>query len=95
MCKFAQNNEKTDNMEQAKWSENVILVDAGYLDRVAFDLTVNFERMINRPVPAADLCHWLDCVALDGGITLGQMRYRPFFCTAVAHRDCGISILAV
>lgn len=82
-------------MEQAKWSENVILVDAGYLDRVAFDLTVNFERMINRPVPAADLCHWLDCVALDGGITLGQMRYRPFFCTAVAHRDCGISILAV
>ena len=30
-----------------KWSENVIIADADYIDRVAFDLTVNFERMIN------------------------------------------------
>ena len=66
-------------MEQAKWSENVILVDAGYLDRVAFDLTVNFERMINRQVPAADLCHWLDCVALDGGITPGANEIQAVF----------------
>ena len=26
-----------------KWSENVIIADADYIDRVAFDLIVNFE----------------------------------------------------
>ena len=33
-----------------KWSENVIIADADYIDRVAFDLIVNFERMINRRI---------------------------------------------
>ena len=28
-----------------KWSENIILVDADYVDRVTFDLIVNFERI--------------------------------------------------
>ena len=31
-----------------KWSENVIIADADYVDHVAFDLTVNFERMLGR-----------------------------------------------
>ena len=30
-------------MEQTKWAPNVVLVDADYLDNVAFDLTVYFE----------------------------------------------------
>lgn len=51
-----------------KWSETVILVDADYADRVAFDLIVNFERMLERRIPAADLPRWLDCLALDGGV---------------------------
>ncbi len=58
-------------METTKWSEHVILVQADYLDRVAFDLTVNYERMLNRPIPKADLAHWLVCAALDGGVTPG------------------------
>ena len=33
-------------MEKTKWSENVILVDADYVDAVAFNLIVNFERML-------------------------------------------------
>ena len=36
----------TDNASNVKWSNNVILVDADYVDKVAFDLIVNFERMI-------------------------------------------------
>ena len=36
-----------------KWSENVIIADADYIDRVAFDLIVNFERMINRRIHPA------------------------------------------
>lgn len=50
----------------------MILVDADYVDRVAFDLTVNFERMIGRRIPKADMARWIDCVALDGGIREGN-----------------------
>ena len=50
------------------WSKNVILVDADYVDKVAFDLIVNFERMIGRRIPQADMAQWLECVALDGGL---------------------------
>ena len=59
-------------MQETKWAPAVILVDADYLDAVALDLTVNFERMLNRRVATADLCHWLDCVALDGGLRPGN-----------------------
>ena len=44
------------------------MVDADYIDKVAFDLTVNFERMIGRRIPQADMALWLECVALDGGL---------------------------
>ena len=55
-------------MKETKWCENVILVDADYVDKVAFDLIVNFERMIGRRIPQADMAQWLECVALDGGL---------------------------
>ena len=55
-------------MNNTKWSEIVILVDAEYVDKVAFDLIVNFERMLGRRIPQADMAQWLECVALDGGL---------------------------
>jgi hypothetical protein len=55
-------------MNNTKWSEIVILVDAEYVDKVAFDLTVNFERMLGRRIPQADMAQWLECIALDGGL---------------------------
>ena len=61
-----------NNLQETKWSENVILVDADYVDKVAFDLIVNFERMIGRRIPKADFARWIDCVALDGGIRKGE-----------------------
>ena len=54
-------------MKEQEWNENVILVDADYVDKVAFDLTVNFERIIGRQIPKADMAQWMECVALDGG----------------------------
>ncbi len=60
-------------------SKNIILVDASYIDKVAFDLTVNFERMLMRRIPKADLAHWLDCVALDGGLTTGDNEIQVIF----------------
>ena len=59
-------------MEQQQWSENVILVDADYIDKVAFNLIVNFERMLQRRIPQADISRWIDCIALDGGIRQGE-----------------------
>ena len=58
--------------KEVKWSENVVLVDADYVDTVAFNLIVNFERMIGRRIPQADIAKWLDCVALDGGVREGE-----------------------
>ena len=55
-----------------KWSENVIIADADYIDRVAFDLTVNFERMFNRRIQPADMAQWAVCIALDGGLREGE-----------------------
>ena len=60
-------------MKETKWCENVILVDADYVDKVAFDLIVNFERMIGRRIPQADMAQWLECVALDGGVRLLEL----------------------
>ena len=59
------------NLKEAnniKLSENIILADADYLDYVAFQLSVQFERMIGRRIPKADLSQWGVDVALDGGL---------------------------
>ena len=61
-----------DIINPAQWSENVIIAHADFVDKVAFDLTVNFERMLMRRVPKADLARWIDCIALDGGIRAGE-----------------------
>ncbi len=50
------------------WTENVIIADGDYVDSVAFNLTVNFERMIGRRIPPADMARWVECIALDGGL---------------------------
>ena len=65
MLNFAPMNEK-------QWTENIIIADADYIDKVAFDLTVNFERMIGRRIPKADIARWLECIALDGGLRNGE-----------------------
>lgn len=49
-------------------NENVIIADAVFIDRVAFDLIVNFERMLERRIPQADMARWAECIALDGGM---------------------------
>lgn len=61
------------------WAPNVVLADADFIDRVAFDLIVNFERMLGRRIPPADLCRWLDCIALDGGLRPGDNAVQAVF----------------
>jgi hypothetical protein len=61
-----------NSIQDIRWSENVILVDADYVDKVAFNLIVNFERMLGRRIPQADIARWIDCIALDGGVREGD-----------------------
>ncbi|MBQ8051708.1 MAG: hypothetical protein IJ197_09085 [Bacteroidaceae bacterium] len=63
-------------MEKNAFLPTVILVDAEYADGVAFDLTVNFERMLMRRIPQANMAQWLVCVALDGGVGQGEASPR-------------------
>ena len=58
--------------QNIKWSENIIIVDGDYIDHVAFDIIVNFERMLNRPIPAADFSQWAVNIALDGRLKPGN-----------------------
>jgi hypothetical protein len=68
-----------NNLQEEKWSENVILVDADYVDKVTFNLIVNFERMIGRRIPQADMARWLECIALDGGLRNGSHETQVVF----------------
>lgn len=60
-------------------TKNIILVDADHLDYVAFDMIVNFERMLGRRIPPADLPQWLDCIALDGGLRPADNAIQAIF----------------
>ena len=62
--------------QNIKWSENIIIVDGDYIDHVAFDLIVNFERMLNRRIPAADFSQWAVNIALDGRLSREIMRHK-------------------
>lgn len=66
-------------MKETTWNETVIVVQADYADYVTFDLTVNFERMLDRRIPPADLAQWLVCVALDGGLKPGNNTVNAIF----------------
>lgn len=66
-------------MQETKWAPTVVLVDADYLDTLALDLIENFGRMLNRRIPSADLCHWVDCVLLDGGLRPGKNEVQVHF----------------
>ncbi len=61
------------------FSTNVILVDADHVDDVVLNLTANFERMLNRRLPKADLPRWLNCLALDGGLRPGNNAIQVIF----------------
>jgi len=61
-------NMNAQDTSHVRLSENIIIADADYIDYVAFQLSVQFERMLNRRIPPADLSRWAINVALDGGL---------------------------
>lgn len=70
-------------------SENIIIADADYVDYVAFQLSVQFERMLNRRIPPADLSRWAVNVALDGGLRARQGEKHETQVVLVHDKDKG------
>lgn len=64
------------NQHETKWSANVILVDADYLDNVARNLIERFERLLGRQIVKGSMAVWADCVALDGGLRPGDNQIQ-------------------
>lgn len=73
--------------QQSQWTPIVILVDADYLGQVASDFRKNFEPLIGRSIPEGDLYHWLDCVALDGGLIPGNHEIQVHFIYSQEHKS--------
>ena len=55
-------------------AENIIIVDADYIDEVTGILLGGFEKSLGRKFPKADIAKWTDCVALDGGLMPGDNK---------------------
>ena len=63
---------------ELKFAEKVILIDASYINKVTADLSKHFGQMIGRELPKADLSIFLECVAMDAAIQLGENVLQVF-----------------
>lgn len=66
-------------MPTLQWAHTVVLIDADYLDERTKEFSAALEKITGNPIPKADLCHWLDCVALDGGLRPGTNDIQAVF----------------
>ncbi len=64
---------------EIKFAETVILMDAVYLNGVTADLSEHFGSVLNRALPAADLPVLLECLSLDGGVSVGENAIQVLF----------------
>ena len=64
---------------ELKFSEKVILIDAAYINNVTKDLSQHFGQLIGRELPKADLPIFLECVAMDAAIQLGENVLQVLF----------------
>ena len=66
-------------MPTPQWASTVVLIDADYLDERTKEFSAALEKITGRHIPKADLCHWLDCVALDGDLRPGDNDIQVVF----------------
>ncbi len=65
--------------EKIKLSENVMLIDAAFLNFVMADIQKHFERVLNRPLQQIDLIELVTYLALDCGIEEGENEVQLLF----------------
>ena len=82
---------------KVKFSENVIIVDAGFLQATVSGLRTFFENNLGRALPLLDLPSWLSYVALDAGLREGDNEIQVLLVHDEATRNlscCTPSVLA-
>ena len=57
-----------ENNNKVKFAENVILLDAAFLNEVVAGIRTGMEGELDRTLPLLDLPGWLNLLALDAGI---------------------------
>ncbi len=65
--------------DKIKLSENVMLIDAAFLNFVTNDLKRHFERMLNRSLQQIDLSQLVTYLALDAGLAEGDNAVQIMF----------------
>ena len=65
--------------KKIKFAENVILIDASYINKVGTDLKEHFEPVVQRSLPKADMALLLECMAMDAGIEGNDNEIQVIF----------------
>ena len=72
-------------LQTTDWAPNVILVDIDWIDKLVFDVPVNFERVLERRIPKMGLPDWADSVSLDGGLRPGDNEVQVLLVYTKGH----------
>ena len=64
---------------ELKFAEKVFLIDAAYINKVTNDLNRHFSQVIGRKLPKADMSVFLECVAMDAAIQVGENVLQVLF----------------
>lgn len=62
-----------------KFAENVMLIDAAYINKVTTDLKEHFKQVVGRELPKADLALFLECLSMDAGMKEGENIIQSLF----------------
>ncbi len=73
------NNYKQMDKNNIKFSDKVMLIDAALIEKVASDFRRHFSNILSRELPKADLALFLECIALESGITSGNNSFQVLF----------------
>ena len=79
-------------MEQKiEFAQNVVLIDAAYMNKVVADMRSHFSQVLNRDLPKADLACLLECIGLDAGLRGSDNAVQVIFIYDAQHTvmsDC-------
>lgn len=66
-------------MQENKFAETVILIDAKYFEFLTSDFKANFERMLGRELKTIDLSDFLTYISLEGGVSNSDNNIQVIF----------------
>ena len=67
------------NNDTSRYAENIILIDAPFLEFITSDFKKNFEHILNRELETIDISNLLTYISLDGGFTAGKHQINALF----------------